>query len=224
MTMNELRPHSRNATTRAYDFIKAAVMQGDYRVGGRITEELIAEQIGVSRTPIRQALHKLAADGFLVVSPNQGARVIEWSPQDGAEITNLRAILESFGAGIAAGKISQMKLSRLETLAEKMEVAAATGDKRALESITESNSEFHMVIINASGNIRLAEVIASLAHPLLIRRRFSGFAPARLQRSMAHHREIIDALRASDNSWASAIVKSHILASQVADAGTTRLP
>ncbi len=222
--MNEIQSDSQksqSATARAYDHVKTAVMMGEYQAGDRIKEELIAEKIGVSRTPIRQALHKLTAEGFLTMPPNQGARVIEWSQQDTQEITDLRAILESFGAGIAARKITQSDLSRLETLAEMMEAAAATGRERELELITKYNSEFHMVIINSSGNIRLAEVIASLAHPLLIQRRFSGFDHARLRRSMAHHREIIDALRSGDSSWASSIMKSHILASRVAESDTT---
>ncbi len=206
-----------NAVNKAYDFIKAAVMSGDLAAGARVKEELVAEQIGVSRTPIREALHKLTAEGFLSMPPNQGARVIKWSAQDLIEITDLRAVLESFGAGIAARHISDAQLAELEALCRRMELAVAQGSTTDLEAITDLNSSFHMTIINASGNARLAEVIGNLAHPLLVQRRFSGFDNARLQRSMAHHREITDALRAHDSGWASAIMRAHLFASLGAD-------
>ena len=202
-----------STTEIAYNHIKFAIMSGALKAGNRIKEELVAEQIGVSRTPIRHALQKLAAQGYVEMLHNQGARVADWSPQDLAEITDMRAILESFGAGIAARKIQPEQIGELKKLADQMEAAVGRGRPADLEAITDLNSRFHMTIIKASGNRRLTEIIGSLAHPLLVQRRFSGFSQARLQRSMAHHREIIDALSAKDPEWASAIMRSHILAS-----------
>ena len=113
-----------SATETAYDFLRNSIMVGSYAAGDRIKEEWIAEQIGVSRTPIRQAMQKLAAQGFVVVSHHQGARVANWSSQDLSEITELRALLEGFGARLAATKISERELDELRGLAEKMEAAA----------------------------------------------------------------------------------------------------
>ena len=203
-----------NAVSKAYDEIKAAIMTEEFPAGSRVKEELIAQRVGVSRTPIREALRKLTAEGFLTMAPNHGAMVTAWSEQDLKEIIDVRAVLESFGAGIAAQKISDEQLIELETLAEQMEQAVASNNRSELESITELNSNFHMMVIHAADNARLAEVIGNLSHPLLIQRRFSGFTQQRLERSMAHHREIIDALRARDSGWASAIMSAHILASR----------
>lgn len=205
-----------STTERAYDKLKSAIMSGDLKAGDRIKEELVAEQLGVSRTPVRHALQKLAAQGFIEMLHHQGARVSDWSAQDLGEITDMRALLESFGAGIAARKVTAPLLEALRDLASKMEQAAERGTPKDLEAITDLNSQFHMTIIEASGNRRLAEVIGMLAHPLLIQRRFSGFSKERLQRSMNHHREIIDALESGDSDWASAIMRSHIHASAVA--------
>ncbi len=202
-----------SAMETAYEYIKAAVMSGDLSAGDRVKEELIAEKIGVSRTPIRQALQRLTMQGFLEMSHHQGARVADWNTQELSEITELRAQLEGFGAGIAAGKISDEQLAVLNRLADHMEAASATRREQDFIRITDLNSEFHMTIIEASGNRRLAQVIGNLAHPLLVQRRFSTFTPRQLQRSMAHHREIIDALSAKDSEWASAIMRSHILSS-----------
>ncbi|MFA5581175.1 MAG: GntR family transcriptional regulator [Paracoccaceae bacterium] len=198
----------------AYAHIKSAIMTGEMKAGDRVKEELIAEQIGVSRTPIRHALQKLATQGFVDTRHNSGARVADWSSQDIDEIIEMRSLLEGFGAEIAARKITEAQLGELRDLAAEMEAAAARGTSESLEAITELNSRFHMVIIVASGNRRLAEVIGNLAHPLLVQRRFSAFSPERLQRSMNHHREIIDALAQGSPEWANSIMRSHILASR----------
>lgn len=202
-----------STTDLAYDKLKSEIMSGELVAGDRVKEELVAERLGVSRTPIRHALQKLAAQGFLEMTHHQGARVADWSSQDLEEITGMRALLEGFGAGIAARKISREQLDELRGLCAEMERAAERGTTADLEAITELNSQFHMTIIEASGNRRLAEVIGNLAHPLLVQRRFSAFSSERLQRSMMHHREIIDALAAANSDWASAIMRSHILAS-----------
>jgi len=204
-----------SSTDLAYTHIKSAIMSGELKAGDRIKEELIAEKIGVSRTPIRHAIQKLTAQGFVATLHNSGARVADWSSQDLEEITAMRALLEGFGAGIAARKVKPEDLEILRGLADEMEAAAARRTRESLEAITELNSRFHMAIIEASGNRRLAEVIGNLAHPLLVQRRFSGFSPDRLQRSMNHHREIIDALASGSSEWATNIMRAHILASAV---------
>ena len=202
-----------STTDIAYDRLKAEIMSGALVAGDRIKEELVADKLGVSRTPIRNALQKLAAQGFIVMTHHQGARVADWSSQDLEEITAMRALLEGFGAGVAARKITHQQLETLETLCREMEQAAERGTTADLEEITNLNSQFHMTIIEASGNRRLAEVIGNLAHPLLVQRRFIAFGSERLQRSMAHHREIVDALTQGDSDWARVIMHSHILAS-----------
>jgi len=202
-----------STTDRAYAELKSDIMSGALKAGDRIKEELIAEKLGVSRTPIRHALQKLAAQGFIEMSHNHGARVSQWSTQDLGEITDMRALLEGFGAGIAARKITPEDLETLRTLAAEMDQAAERGTPKDLEAITDLNSRFHMTIIAASGNRRLAEVIGMLAHPLLVQRRFSSFSKKQLQRSMSHHRELIEALEAGDSDWAGAVMRAHIHAS-----------
>ncbi|NQV93900.1 MAG: GntR family transcriptional regulator, partial [Sphingomonadales bacterium] len=96
-----------STTDLAYEKIKSAIMSGEVKAGDRIKEELFAEQIGVSRTPIRHALQKLAAQGFIDMLHHQGARVADWSPRDLEDITAMRALLEGFGAGIAARKVTR---------------------------------------------------------------------------------------------------------------------
>ncbi|MGS4985585.1 transcriptional regulator, GntR family [Pseudosulfitobacter pseudonitzschiae] len=202
-----------SAADLAYEFIKSAVMSGEFRAGDRVKEELVAEQIGISRTPIRTAMQRLAAQGFIEILHNQGARVANWSSEDSREITELRAVLEAFGAGIAAKRINAENLDELRELSQQMEDASAKPTVANFERITELNSRFHMAIIAASGNARLADVIGNLAHPLLVQRKFSTFDSNRLARSMSDHRELIQAFERGDSDWASAIMRAHILAS-----------
>lgn len=203
-----------SAVIRVYDFVKGAIMAGDIPAGARITEEFVSEKVGVSRTPIREALHKLATEGYVDMPPNQGARVAEWSSQDFTEIVELRAVLEGFGAGVSARQISAANLARLDNLCDEMEAAARLGTAAAMETITQLNSDFHKLILKSSGNTRLVDLIGHLAHPLLVQRRFSEFDTKRLHRSMSHHRELVEALRAQDTEWASATMRSHILGSR----------
>jgi DNA-binding GntR family transcriptional regulator len=156
-----------SSSEKAYDYIKSAVMLGELKAGDRVKEEEIAERLGLSRTPIRPALQMLAAQGFIQMLHHQGARVVDWSNQDLAEITDLRALLEGFGARIAARKITPAQIEELKQLVTEMEAAAQRGSAADLEAITELNSQFHMTIIQASGNRRLGEVIGNLAHPSL---------------------------------------------------------
>ena len=190
-----------------------AIMSGELAAGTRVKEELIAEQVGVSRTPIREALNQLSAEGFLTMPPNQGAKVVEWSFQDLREISDLRAVLESYAAGIAAVHSDHSHLESLNQLCDQMEAAVSRGHIKDFEALTQLNSRFHMAIVSMSGNIRLADVIGGLAHPLLVQRQFTGFNSNQLRRSMEHHRDIVSALKARDSSWASAIMRAHILAS-----------
>lgn len=206
-----------SATDLAYTYIKGAVMSGQLAAGDRIKEELIAEAIGVSRTPIRHAMQKLAAQGFVEVLHNHGARVAAWNDADLAEITELRALLEGFGASVAARKIDGAAVDTLRGLCAAMERAAARATAADLETVSALNSRFHLTIMAAAGNRRLSEAITNLAHPLLVQRRFRSFGQQRLQRSMDHHREIVDALSAHDADWAGAVMRAHILGSAGAD-------
>ena len=117
------RPLMTSSTDLAYAHIKSAIMSGELKAGDRIKEELIAEKIGVSRTPIRHAIQKLTAQGFVATLHNSGARVADWSSQDLEEITAMRALLEGFGAGIAARKVKPEDMEILRDLAAEMEAA-----------------------------------------------------------------------------------------------------
>jgi DNA-binding GntR family transcriptional regulator len=202
---------------KAYELIRSRIISGDLVGGSRLKEEDLAKTIGVSRTPVREALRRLKADGLVDAPSNKGARVVSWSADDLAEITDLRAILESFGAGLAARKMTDEAINELQAFADHMEKILAQRCDNYLIKISEKNNQFHQLIIDTTGNRRLAATIHKLADAPLILRKFSVLDELQLRRSFSHHREIIDALRNRDPYWAKSIMRTHILAGRSAD-------
>ena len=203
------------AALRAYSQVRAEILDGTYPPGAHLEEERIAGAVGVSRTPVREALRKLAAEGFVEFVPHQGAFVPAWTLADYHEISDLRAVLESFGARLAARNISNDALGELRRLADEMDAAVADEDlPNRTEIITALNNDFHSTVLRSSGARRLVQLTrATVALPMVLRT-FSHYSPQKMLRSMAHHREILEALQAGDEAWAEAIMRTHILSSR----------
>ncbi|HEX5493487.1 MAG TPA: GntR family transcriptional regulator [Mycobacteriales bacterium] len=202
------------AVERAYSQIRSAIVDGTFPPGMHLEEEGLADSSGVSRTPVREALRRLAAEGFVEFVPHQGAFVPTWTEADHHEIFDLRAVLESFGARLAARRVSAADLDELRALAAEMETAARSGRPDRLDDVAALNNRFHGAVLAASGNRRLRQLAqATVAVPLVLRT-FQRYSAERLQRSLRHHREIVDALAARDESWAEAIMRTHILSAR----------
>jgi DNA-binding GntR family transcriptional regulator len=202
------------AAQLAYSEIRSKIVEGVFPPGSHLEEESIAEAVGVSRTPVREALRRLASEGFVEFVPHQGAFVPAWTTADYHEIFDLRAILESFGARLAARQVSDETLATLEDLTAQMEALAARMTKARMDALANLNNLFHSTVVQASGNRRLLQLAQSAVALPLVLRTFQRYSPERLQRSMQHHREIVDALRARDENWAEAVMKTHILSAR----------
>ncbi|MBT5917958.1 MAG: FCD domain-containing protein, partial [Alphaproteobacteria bacterium] len=137
--------------------------------------------------------------------------------QDLREITDLRALLESFGASLAAKKISAEQITHLEDLQSRMEIAIAQANSDSLGQLAGLNKEFHLAIIEATGNGRLVSTLQSIVEGPLIFRKFSVFSPEQIERSFSHHRDLIAALKVGDSDWAESTMRSHIFAARSAD-------
>lgn len=202
------------AVQRAYSQVRTAIMEGSFPPGMHLEEEGLAETIGVSRTPVREALRRLASEGFVEFVPHQGAFVPTWSEADHHEIFDLRAVLESFGARLAARRVTPAELDELRGLATQMEEAARSDRPGRMDDVASLNNLFHGAVLSASGNRRLRQLAqATVALPLVLRT-FQQYSAERLQRSLHHHREIVEALAAHDESWAEAVMKTHILSAR----------
>jgi DNA-binding GntR family transcriptional regulator len=206
---------------RAYEHIKAAILSGRYRNGERLTEDMLAGEMGLSRTPIRDALRRLQADQLITVTPYSGARVASWSQSELDEIALMRVMLESFAARLAAGKRSEAHLDRMRAACARMEHEARK-DRPDLAIISAENLALHEAIVEAADNTRLAASIRPLWDLPLIVRKYRLFGPERLNRSLWHHREIVTAIASQDPEWAESIMRVHIQAARAFDSALAR--
>ncbi|MGC5331137.1 GntR family transcriptional regulator [Micromonospora sp. DT62] len=203
-----------NAAEDAYDALRSAILSGAIGPRERLGEVELSRQFGVSRTPIREALRRLTAEGLVVFQPNRGARVAEWSLADLQEIYEIRARLESYGAALAAKRIDADCLPKLSLLCDQMEERAQRMSSQDLDQIATLNAELHGLVIGAAASPRLTSLLSSVVEVPLIVRAFRLYEPDALARSMAHHRDLVAALRARDAEWASSTMRAHVLAAR----------
>lgn len=198
------------AAEQAYRQIRDQILTGQLPSGQWLREGDLADALGVSRTPVREALRRLTAEGLAQHEPNRGVRVQSWTVEDLDEMYTLRSLLEPFGARLAAAR-GRVDVSVLAGLADAMDRSAGS-DRPDLDAITTLNNEFHTMILRGSGNRRLQEVVGTIVQVPLVLRTFSHYSDRALKRSLAHHREIVEALRAGDPDWAESVMRSHVRA------------
>jgi DNA-binding GntR family transcriptional regulator len=203
------------AVQKAYAFIRERTLKGVYSSGLRITEQEIADATGVSRTPVREALHRLQAEGFVTLIPNQGAAVTEWNAQNIDDVFELRALLEPYGAARAAERISAKGIAELADLAHKQYDESVRRAPGCIRRIGDLNSRFHRALQEYSGNARLVAMMPALIDAPLVLKTFAKYEPDELVRSASHHLEIVSALEAHDGKWAASVMRSHIRAAHV---------
>jgi len=200
------------ATEQTVAQLRRLILEGDLEPGVRLQEVELAAQLGVSRTPVREALRALSSQGLVEVLPNRGARVACWSDEDLDEIYELRVLLESHAAERAASRMCASEMEVLDDLCDRMEDCARRGRRHDLLALSELNSDFHGRVMDAAASPRLTTMRASVVQVPLVMRTFVRYSPEALARSMGHHRELVAALRARAPAWAGAVMKSHIVA------------
>lgn len=191
-----------------YRTIRREILAGERAGGQWLREGEVAAAIGVSRTPVREALRRLAAEGLVRHEPNRGVQVEAWGAEDLDEIFGLRSVLEPWGCGLAA-VAGEVDLDELDDLASRMD-AEARRDPLVLDTMTELNNRFHRLILEASGNSRLVGLVSSVVEVPLVWRTFSHYSAESMRRSLAHHHEIVAALRSRDATWAESVMRSHV--------------
>lgn len=202
------------AAQRAYTTLRAGIIEGAHPPGARITEQEIAESAGVSRTPVREALRRLEAEGLLRFVPHQGAFVTAWSVQDAEDIFELRAMLEGYGARLAAGKATNADVSELRLLAEAQCKEASERSPGYLERIADLNSQFHRHLLQVASSARLEATLVTISSAPLVLQTFRDYDDDDLNRSAHHHLEIVEAIDAGDAAWAESVMHSHVMAAR----------
>jgi DNA-binding GntR family transcriptional regulator len=195
---------------RIYGAIKEQIIDGRYAPGARITEQQVAAAFSTSRTPVREAMRQLVADGFARFKPNSGTVVREWTPEEMQQIFELRVFIESEIAGYAATRITPGEIAELVRIQDEIEARGPDTGAENTARIGRLNRDFHRVLANSSRNERLVAMLASAIEVPIVQQTFRRYTPKQLARSFSHHRELIDALAAHDSAWAKSVMSSHI--------------
>jgi len=202
------------AVDRVYALLRAAILNGDYQPGAKLSETELSEFTGSSRTPVREALRRLEAEGLVEVPPHRGARVASWARADLEEIYDLRMLLEGYAAQRAAERITPEAVDRMAELCDLIEAVAYPGPDQDLERVAELNTEFHGIARDAAANNRLVTMLNAVVQLPLVVRTFHRYSAVDLVRSCAHHRDLVSALRAGDGLWAQSVMRAHVLAAK----------
>lgn len=185
-------------------------MGGDLAPGARLGEVELADRLGVSRTPVREALSRLAAEGLVEIAPNRGARVATWTVAELEGVFDLRSVLEPQLTAHAVPNATPADVDELDALARRMHEVGTPGPGQDLDALVPLNRAFHDRLVALAAHPTLATALAAAIHPPIVRRNFLTYDEASLRRSLAHHSEIVAALRAGDPEWARAVMTSHI--------------
>ncbi|MCX4737917.1 GntR family transcriptional regulator [Streptomyces antibioticus] len=200
-------PPRQPAADRVYAHVKQGVLDRRYEGGVLLTEGELAEAVGVSRTPVREALLRLEAEGLIRLYPKKGALVLPVSAQEIADVVETRLLVEEHAARKAVPAPAGL-IGRLEELLARQKEQAAAGD---LAGAAVTDRCFHAEIVRSGGN----EILARLYDQLRDRQLRMGVAvlhshPDRIAKTLTEHEEILEALRSGDAEGAVGIVHRHI--------------
>lgn len=203
---------SRIAQTALYqevaERLRQRIFSHELRPGARIDEQALTVDYGISRTPLREALKVLAAEGLVTLRPRRGCFVTEISEEDLDEIVPLMALLEGRCALEATRRLQGGEIAAIEAIHERLERFAKNNQ---IERFFEANQEFHLRIQEMSGNRWLRQLIQDLRKVLKLTRLLSLSIEGRLEQSLAEHRVILAAIKAGDGMRAQAAMHDHIL-------------
>ncbi|MDH5737723.1 MAG: GntR family transcriptional regulator [Gammaproteobacteria bacterium] len=204
------------ASDAVYTKIRESILTGEFPPGSRLKETELVELCGYSRTPVREALRRLASEDYILIQSNQGAEVKNWSHEEIRDLFHLRALLEGHAAAQAAKNISLIQLEKIHTAIIEMDAIlhhCATRDL-PIDEFLSLNQAIHNTVWEASGSQRLVTMLGRLIEQALVVRTARQFSRQRLERSQVHHQDLYDALQAGDADWAEAVMKGHIHAAR----------
>jgi len=190
--------------------LRELILDGDLVPGARLGEVELADRLGVSRTPVREALTRLAAEGIVEIQPNRGARVATWTVAELEGVFDLRAAIEPQLTAYAVPHATTDDADELDDLARRMVDVGCPGPNQNLDALVPLNRAFHDRLVALADHPTLATALAGAIHPPIVLRNFHAYDEASLRRSLAHHVEIAAALRAADATWARAVMTAHI--------------
>jgi DNA-binding GntR family transcriptional regulator len=188
------------------------ILSGEYAPGSRLTEEQIAGSSGASRTPVREAVRRLAELGLVVVRPRLGLEIVRIEDSDVAEIRCLRAELESFALRLAVPRLADQDIAGLEASQRRCEELLGSDNRL---DVFRRDSAFHLEIARLSGNRYLHETLQRLDAKVLLCRMLLCRTADKIRSTVEYHRTILDAIRRRDAAGACQAMRRHIESTQM---------
>lgn len=192
---------------KVFKYIKSNIISGTYQPGDTLLESKLAEDLGVSRTPIREAIRLLELEGLVEVTAKKGAVVLGISQKDVEDIYAIRQMVEGLAAKWAAERMTSAELRELQKTFELMEFYA---QKQDLEEVADLDNKFHQLIYEASGSRILYLTLRNLHQYAQLARMKSLSVRNRLPQTIAEHRAILEAFGAKDPAAAEKALSEHV--------------
>lgn len=200
-------PLVRNASAAATDLIRDAIIDGRLAPGERLKEVELATELGISRTPVREALLVLQTEGLVEAVPNRGATVRAHTAEDLDDLYQLRALLEGYAARRAATRIAEKDVARLHASCERFDALRENDD---LRDLVKENVFFHRTILEIARSDRLTSMVRKVIELPLVYKSYIWYSPDQKHISAHYHRQIVNALMARDAERAELIMKEHV--------------
>ena len=201
-----MRAHRQTLTQRVADRLSQLIVNGDLAPGTRLVETDLARRLRVSRAPIREAIKDLELLGLVSKPSRRGARVMELSARDVKEIYEVKAMLDGLAAGLAAERVTDGELARLQGLHQRMQQLVTRGDR---DGYATTSREFHEAIIAAGGNARLMRMYAAMSRQIWWLGTMVMTRSERSATSMREHADLLDSLLARDVKRAREAAENH---------------
>lgn len=197
---------------QAYLALCTEILAGRMSPDARLTEMMIAERLGISRTPVREAVRRLIIEGFLTRDRREGLRVTTLNPDEVQQIFNIRRMLEGYAARRAAEFITPGEAAELTRLAEVMAAHSAPRSDADFITLSHANTAFHRLVLQAARSPRVAALVSLAVNLGLVLRTYRLYSERDLIRQSRHHHDIAEAIAAREPDWAEAAMAAHLQA------------
>jgi DNA-binding GntR family transcriptional regulator len=195
---------------KIYGALRQRIVAGQYGPGTQLREEPLAQEFGLSRTPVRAALKRLVEDGLATADAGQGIHVATWTEHDIAEVLKLRLLLEPHAASLACQRGGAALVECLTDCNERMSRALERDHDDAVADLRSANRDFHLALVDAAGSPRLRTLLTTLIDMPIITRSYALANADERRLSLNHHIELTQAAEMADGDLADRIMQVHL--------------
>jgi DNA-binding GntR family transcriptional regulator len=205
--MPKINPSNLSLVNQAYKELKHIILEYRIPLGGKLNEGELAASLGVSRTPVREAINRLEKEGLVQIFPQRGAFVVRFSEKDVFELFLIRENLEGLATRLAAERINEENLAKLESFFQGFKEPFTEKD---VQRYAKEDFKFHQTIIALSDAQRLIKMISTLYDHIRIFRLTTLGLSSRMNTSLAEHQLLIEAFQRRDSEQAEQMMRQHI--------------